>query len=73
MDHVQCFHTLVKSEARRDYEDKYKDENELNERFRCFVTNFKRAYEGDDTRKSQIDSKLTDSKLTDSKLIGKFL
>ena len=58
-DHVQCLHTVMRSEARKSYEIAYKDEIELNKRFRCFVSNFKLAYEGENTRKKQVDQKST--------------
>ena len=60
INHVKCFYSTIKSEARKLYEDSYREENQLNERFRCFVLNFKRASEGENTRRSQVDSVLTE-------------
>ena len=52
---IQCAHTL-KSMARKKYEDTYRDEILLNERFRQFVSNLKYAYEGKNTRREQVKS-----------------
>ena len=49
---TQCFHEVVKSEARKKYEMMYLDEVELNLRFNKFVQNIKYAYEGNTSTKS---------------------
>jgi len=51
---TEGFAFKVKSRARSAYETYYKEEEKLNESFRCFVQNFKRAYEGRNTRKCQV-------------------
>ena len=56
-EEAQCFHQLLKSKARKEYEMTYSNERLLNERFRQFVLNFKYAYEGENTKKKQINSK----------------
>lgn len=47
------FHQEVVSRAREAYDMDYKDEMRLNEKFNQFVTNYKAAYEGENTRKEQ--------------------
>lgn len=54
---VQCFHCVIKSEARKRYEDYYSSEEQLNDDFRCYISNYKLAYEGKSTREAQVSSK----------------
>ena len=56
-EQTQCLHKLLKSAARREYELIYRDEILLNEKFRQFVMHFKHAYEGENTKKKQVDNK----------------
>lgn len=47
-------HQEVVSQAREDYCNLYEDEIELNKKFNKFVSNYKAAYEGRNTRKEQV-------------------
>ena len=47
------FHQEVVSQAREAYNKEYEEEIQLNEEFNQFVTNYKAAYEGENTRKVQ--------------------
>ena len=46
-------HQEVVSQAREIYNEEYEEEIQLNEEFNQFVTNYKAAYEGENTRKEQ--------------------
>ena len=47
------FHQEVVSQVRETYNEEYEEEIQLNEEFNQFVTNYKAAYEGENTRKEQ--------------------
>ena len=52
--HPEIFYRELVSEARENYNTKYAEEIELNEKFKQFVTNYKAAYEGKNTRRAQV-------------------
>ena len=47
----------LKSAAREEYEEIYCIEIQRNRNFRCFISNLKFAYEGENTRKAQMNSR----------------
>ena len=53
-NHPEIFHQELVSSAREIYNAYYAEEIELNAKFRKFVTNYKAAYEGENTRRAQI-------------------
>ena len=53
-NHPEVFHRELASSAREIYNANYAEEIELNAKFRKFVTNYKAAYEGENTRRAQI-------------------
>ena len=63
-DHTLNCHDMA-TEAQKAYENYYSAEIELNETFNRFASNFCLAYQGPNTAKAQIGSKV-DAKLSES-------
>lgn len=56
-----CMSDVVLTNARKEYNEYYIEEVELNECFNSFVYNYRLAYQGPNTAKAQIGAKLKKS------------